>query len=149
MREVLAKLPSPPDKGLALVIASSSEDERRSLRNICKHWEWRLYEAHSCRDALSLARKHHTPVVLCEPALPDGDWRTLLGGLASLPQGPRLIVASRLVDHCLWAEVLSLGGYDVLIAPFDPTEVTRVVTLAGHAACRVAGRKATATANAA
>ena len=37
---------------------------------------------------------------------------------------------SRLADEALWAEVLNLGGYDLLASPFDPIEVDRVVTLA-------------------
>jgi DNA-binding response OmpR family regulator len=43
---------------------------------------------------------------------------------------PDLIVASRLADEYLWAEVLNLGGYDVLAKPFNAEEVRRVVGLA-------------------
>jgi FixJ family two-component response regulator len=38
-----------------------------------------------------------------------------------------LIVTSGLADAHLWAEVLNLGGYDVLAKPFDDQEVQRVV----------------------
>ena len=38
-----------------------------------------------------------------------------------------MIVTSRLADDRLWAEVLNLGGYDVLAKPFDASEVARVV----------------------
>ena len=91
-----------------------------------------------------LARKHHVPVVISEPSLADGDWRTILDGLAELPEQPRLIVSSRLADHHLWADVLSLGGYDVLITPFDPTEVSRVVFLAWQSAIQERDLKAAA-----
>lgn len=37
---------------------------------------------------------------------------------------------SRLADESLWAEVLNLGGYDVLPTPLVEDEVTRVVWLA-------------------
>jgi hypothetical protein len=30
-------------------------------------------------------------------------------------------------DDRLWAEALNLGAYEVLVQPFDPEEVTRVV----------------------
>lgn len=33
-----------------------------------------------------------------------------------------------MADERLWAEVLNLGGYDVLPTPFEPDEVTRVCT---------------------
>jgi len=38
-----------------------------------------------------------------------------------------LVVTSKFPDESLWAEVLNLGGYDVLAQPFDREEVTRVV----------------------
>ena len=43
---------------------------------------------------------------------------------------PQLIVADRLADDALWAEVLNLGGYDLLMTPFEPEEVWRVVSMA-------------------
>jgi DNA-binding response OmpR family regulator len=39
-------------------------------------------------------------------------------------------VTSRVADDSLWAEVLNLGAYDLLMKPFDLTEVFRVVSLA-------------------
>jgi hypothetical protein len=63
--------------------------------------------------------------VICERSLPDGEWKDLLG------KTPRLIVTSYAADESLWAEVLNLGGYDVLAQPFDEQEVRRVVALAG------------------
>jgi FixJ family two-component response regulator len=65
-------------------------------------------------------------VVICERSLADGDWKDLLGKTA------RLIVTSHAADEALWAEVLNLGGYDVLAQPFDEQEVRRVVALAGR-----------------
>jgi DNA-binding response OmpR family regulator len=35
-----------------------------------------------------------------------------------------------LADEALWAEVLNLGGYDVLTKPFDPKEVHHAVSMA-------------------
>jgi DNA-binding response OmpR family regulator len=47
-----------------------------------------------------------------------------------LRRAPLLLVTSRHADENLWAEVLNLGGYDVLLKPFDGAEVTRVVAMA-------------------
>jgi len=44
-----------------------------------------------------------------------------------------LVVTSKLADESLWAEVLNLGGDDVLAQPFDHEEVTRVVRSAVRA----------------
>jgi DNA-binding response OmpR family regulator len=54
----------------------------------------------------------------------------VLEELGHLPEAPLLIVTSRLADEHLWAEVLNLGGYDVLMKPFDRLEVLRVISLA-------------------
>ena len=48
---------------------------------------------------------------------------------------PALIVVARVGDERLWAEVLNLGGYDVLAKPLDPAEVDYVIS----AACRQMG----------
>lgn len=44
--------------------------------------------------------------------------------------GPQLIVADRLADEALWAEVLNLGRYDVPVMPFAHEEVLRVISMA-------------------
>jgi hypothetical protein len=44
-----------------------------------------------------------------------------------------VIVSSRLADERLWAEVLNLGGYDVLGMPFEPEKVLRVADSAWRA----------------
>jgi hypothetical protein len=50
--------------------------------------------------------------------------------MASLSAPPKLIVSSRLADHRLWAEVLNLGGFDLLMTPFENEEVLRVTRAA-------------------
>jgi len=35
-----------------------------------------------------------------------------------------------LADEVLWAEVLNLGGYDVLAKPFNSNEFIRVISMA-------------------
>ena len=43
---------------------------------------------------------------------------------------PPVIVSSLTADERLWAEVLDLGGYDLLMTPFDATEIQNVVCMA-------------------
>ncbi|HLJ47142.1 MAG TPA: hypothetical protein VKU01_14090 [Bryobacteraceae bacterium] len=66
--------------------------------------------------------------MICEARFDGGTWRELL-------DHSTLIVTSRVADEALWAEVLNLGGFDVLAQPFDRTEVLRVT----DAALRYAG----------
>jgi hypothetical protein len=39
---------------------------------------------------------------------------------------PATKVFSRLADESVWAKVLNLGGFDVLMTPFEPEDVLRV-----------------------
>jgi len=54
----------------------------------------------------------------------------LLDFAERLPAPPPVIVTSRVADERMWAEVLNLGGYDVLATPFGSEEVIRTVTSA-------------------
>jgi len=62
--------------------------------------------------------------------LPDGTWKDILRTAETQSQAPLVLVVSRHADDRLWAEVLNLGGYDLLLKPFDRSEVTRVVGMA-------------------
>jgi len=73
-------------------------------------------------------RTREASVVLCEAE--DHSWKNVLDKLAEKDGPPRLIVMSRLADERLWAEVLNLGGYDVLAKPLDSEELRRVVATA-------------------
>ena len=84
-----------------------------------------------CRNAVRV------PVVICDQALPDGGWKSLLAELEWLPLRPSLVVSSRHADLRLWAEVLNLGAHDLLLAsPFEPEEVLRVTESAWRASER-------------
>lgn len=61
-------------------------------------------------------------VVICEDVLPDGTWRDVLAALDQVQSPPALIVTSPVAGPHLWAEVLNLGGYDVLAQPFSNQE---------------------------
>jgi DNA-binding response OmpR family regulator len=69
-------------------------------------------------------------VVVSEGELPDGTWRCVLSNTDSDGRMVPLLVVSRKADERLWAEVLNLGGFDVLLKPFDAGEVSRVLQMA-------------------
>jgi hypothetical protein len=82
-------------------------------------------------------------VLLCERDHADGNWEDLLKATARLPAPPNLIVFSRLADESLWAQVLNLGGFDVLMTPFEAEEVLRVTFAAwSHWECDFGARTA-------
>jgi len=117
--------------GFPLLVVSSDEQDHSSLHRILQD-DCQLHRAAGRREALSFIRRFRPWVVVCDQILADGDWRDLLSDLQGEQEMPPLIVSSRLADDRLWAEVLNLGGYDLLMKPFAETEVSRVIRLAAH-----------------
>ncbi len=119
-----------PDRIVTVLAISGNEDDLVALRNLFGHSNWKLRTARSWTEGHAALEREPVGVILCEHKLPDADWKDVLASVQSRPELPLLIVTSRLADDQLWAEVLNLGGYDLLMKPFDQTEVVRVVSLA-------------------
>jgi DNA-binding response OmpR family regulator len=116
---------------LALVVSPNDEDHWR-LIHILRPAGWGVDSACSCEEAVRSLEIEPARVVIVDRQLPDGNWKTLLNRLTRMPHPPELIVTSRLADERLWAEVLNLGGFDVLSQPFFSSEVLRCVNSAGR-----------------
>jgi len=113
-----------------LAIFPAGED-RTALDRIFGQADWRVQFAGSLEEARAVRHECAVAVVISETRLPDGHtWNDLLHDLQSMPDPPPLVVADRLADDRLWAEVLNLGAYDLLMTPFDAREVRRTVSLA-------------------
>jgi DNA-binding response OmpR family regulator len=109
---------------------SPAEDDHLSLQRLFSQTSWRLYQARNYREAIASLEKNQVSVIISECNIPPYNWRVLLDHLAHEVHPPRLVVATWLADDRLWAEVLDLGGFDVLQKPFQARELFRVVGLA-------------------
>jgi DNA-binding response OmpR family regulator len=116
-----------PERVVTVLAVSDVEDDHGWLAETFHHSRWKMLSARTCREAFEVLQSSRVPVVVCECALPDGSWKSLLNRFAQSPEEPLLVVTSRHADDRLWAEVLNLGGYDVLSKPFDRAEVVRVI----------------------
>ncbi len=121
--------PSAAELGSILVV-SPAEEDHAFVRKLFKQPKWRIGGAASWRQAVDYLSRNSVAVVVCEKELPDSGWKDVLAALSGRADAPLLIVTSEQADDSLWAEVLNLGGYDVLMKPFDSTEVARVINLA-------------------
>ncbi len=111
-----------------LSVSAAAEDHaalRRLLRGVC----CRVAAASTCRTALRRLSHGRITIVVCESSLPDGTWRDILNHLGGV-EAPFLIVTSKLADEALWAEVLNLGGFDVIAKPFNAREARHVLETA-------------------
>ena len=113
-----------------LLLVSPIEEDYLSLGRFLVSTGFRVQRAHNRQEALAALRSHRVAVVISERELPEAGWKDVLEDLRPLVDPPFLIVTSRHADDYLWAEVLNLGGHDVLPKPFHTSEVTRVVSLA-------------------
>ena len=110
----------------ALLIGRFGAD-RGFLRQLFRNSGWKLRMAANPRRALTCLHRNLIHVVLASSEIPGWTWQTVLHEVSKLSPRPALVVVSRLADDRLWAEVLNLGGYDLLAQPFDRSEVERVV----------------------
>ena len=127
----MKKLPAgpPSHENITLLAVNLNQEDRHSLDCILDHDRWTIQGARSVRE-VTTALKRHPHLILCEKDLPDGNWKDVFRAAGGLDEPPPLVVASRHADEQLWAEVLNVGGYDVILEPFERTEVRRVMGMA-------------------
>jgi len=106
-------------------------EDRISLASILRRTNWKLRLIRTFHQARTTLRTVSVGAVISDAQLFDGySWKDLLHEIQEIMNPPPLIVADRLADERLWAEVLNLGAYDLLTKPFDGTEVLRVMSMA-------------------
>ena len=123
-------MPENREHAVSALAVGEYESDRLLLHEIFRRCGWRLFEARDRRHALECLERNPVQVVLAESEVRNWNWRKVLSDLRRLPAPPQLVVTSRLADDYLWAEVLNVGGYDVLTQPFEPDEVERVIASA-------------------
>jgi DNA-binding response OmpR family regulator len=124
--------PSRADISQTALLVSPLEEDHTSLSQTFGTHGWRLHAVSNLEDGVRFLERNRIPVVIAERDLRPGSWKDLQAELPRSVELPLLIVTSRFADDRLWAEVLNMGGYDVLIKPFDQMELYRVLSLAWH-----------------
>ncbi len=109
----------------------TSPEDRALLGGILRNSNWTLKFTCSFLETQIALRRSPVGVVISEGLLSDGhSWKDLLREMQNMKHPPPLIVADRLADERLWAEVLNLGAYDLLAKPFEAKEVLHAVSTA-------------------
>src|ERR1700678_351027 len=115
---------------LSAWLVGDYQDDRLLVRDVFKQLGWRLFEARDRKRAMLCLESNPVQVVIAKSDVPNWSWRGVLTDLRRLTKPPQLIVTSRTADELLWAEVLNIGGYDVMAQPFEQYEVERVIASA-------------------
>jgi DNA-binding NtrC family response regulator len=128
--DLQAQLASSAQGTSSILLIGPLDSRRRALRSILTPPQWEIREASTYAEAVGILDDLHIGVTICDTEVQGGNWQALLRNLQGRTHPPNVIVSSRLADERLWAEVLNLGGYDVLVQPFDRSEVLRVAGMA-------------------
>jgi len=123
-------MPQLEDFAVSALLVGEFATDRLLLHDIFRVRGWRLFEARDRRRAIHCLVRNPVQVVIAESEPAGWNWKRILRHLRRLAPAPQLVVASRTADDYLWAEVLNVGGYDVLIQPLERDEVERVVASA-------------------
>ncbi|MGA3238352.1 MAG: response regulator [Bryobacteraceae bacterium] len=118
------------DSDVCALLVGEYEVDRFLVHEVFKKHGWRLFEARDRKRAMQCLERNPVKVVIAKTDVPNWSWRRVLNDLRSLTKPPQLIVTSRTADESLWAEVLNVGGYDVMAQPFEQYEVERVIASA-------------------
>jgi DNA-binding response OmpR family regulator len=84
------------------------------------------------REAVLTLERNPPSLLVAEYALSDGSWRDILSALRRCSSDAAILVTSPIADDHMWAEILNVGGFDMILQPFDPEEVIRVSTCASR-----------------
>jgi DNA-binding response OmpR family regulator len=118
------------DAPIEILSISAVRDDHKVFRELLEDMACRIGVADTCHSAYRRLNQNRVSIIICARDLPDGTWRNVLNFLGRSSYKPLLIVTSKLVDESFWAEVLNLGGFDVIAKPFLPREVRHVVKTA-------------------
>jgi len=99
--------------------------EQAQVQSILYGSEWVIRPVRTLTETVRSLARCHSPLVICETRFPDGDWRDLLAHLSSLDNISNLVLVAE-HDVALAAELVNLGGYDVLEKPLDRSECLHV-----------------------
>ena len=119
-----------------VLIVSSNDQPHLLLHHLLEPAGWKVRSCFSLAEAVSCQWDCDFAVILCEGDLKDGGWRELFNESRRAKRPARVVVFSAYADVALWAEVLNVGGYDVLMYPFEPKEIVTVTKFASESWAR-------------
>ena len=119
--------PSRVSQPIRILSVSEALSDHVAMRRSIPEIPCQILTIDTCRGASQLLHRGRISIVICESNLPDGTWRDILNCVRTSSEKPILIVTSRFADEYLWAEVLNLGGFDVVAKPFNIEELRHVL----------------------
>ena len=106
-------------------------ERQNKLTSCLKRLVAQVRTALGCQEAAEVLRREPgVQVVLTGDSLNDGTWRDVLRFVQEVKPSTQVVVCPRLADERLWAQVLEAGAFDVLVEPYQDSEVLRIIDAA-------------------
>jgi DNA-binding NtrC family response regulator len=115
-----------------ILFVSPCLDDAKSLDEMLSRIAIPVSQAADVAAARQFLDREPFGAVLTESSLPDGNWLDIIRLVGRKLPGLAVVVTDRLADARFWADVLQSGAYDVLVKPFYPREVQRIISNAVH-----------------
>lgn len=119
-----------PSRSIDILTISDNPALSVYLSGLFEKCGWTMVRVQTCEAGMSFLRENRAAVAVCDESLPDGFWHDAAAAFSSLPNAPALVVVSD--DQSLVHEVLTLGGFDLLVRPLRESDVVWTVASAWH-----------------
>ncbi len=119
----------------AVLVVMSSRERQSPLLSELELMQVAVRVSENFREARgSLESDPNIDVVITDLTLADANWSDLLRFLVNRSLRASVVVNTCRANEACWSEVLWRGGYDLLVEPYERSEVRRVVEGAARAA---------------
>lgn len=121
----------PDPKVRPVLFALIDPQDKESLEDALQGIDCEILLVHSTAEMLHMMHTMFAKVVVYDissnVSRHDVGWLHCVTLMETREIPPKVLVASRNPDEPLWAEVLNVGGFDVVHVPFETEEMKRVV----------------------
>jgi len=119
-----------------VLVALSDPAGQQAIQNVLPRCGAEPIFASTMREARAVLSQELEPValVVCEDRLVDGNFRELLPVAKAAREEVPVVVTSRIENTEEYLEAMKLGAFDFVVAPFDRSELERIVHNALHRA---------------
>jgi DNA-binding response OmpR family regulator len=119
-----------PEVSIKLLLVTPDDDLYLSVHKAAKRCGWRIERVRSVEESLHLLDTFRPLLVIYDWTPEEDDWRLAIDRLSAEPDHPCILLASRVIDEYLWAELVTHGGFDVISRSADTDQLIRSVRFA-------------------
>lgn len=126
------------EERISVLLLQNQPDPLRALNQALRVQSVKTTEARTCQEALQLLGGPNPPeLVFTDTDLPDGSWADVVRWAEKAASPVNVIVVLRFADVRFYVGAIENGAFDVIVPPFEPSELAHVVRCAaGNVAAR-------------